>query len=182
MYTFIYTCIFVCLCTRVCTSLSLYIYNQIYVLGWPRAGPCRAVPKVKFVPRLSCQPCQVYASCRASRFVPAVLFQPCLPWKVANTSARWLCAVPCHISWPWGLRYGLVVHAKGFTPFCPCVGQTKPCSAVPFHALPCHIVSPCRAIRAGPQCRARIIRAVPCLHLNRAVPAVSCNAFSSFVP
>ena len=158
----------------------MYIYGCIRVAACC-AMPCHAESKIRAkiivlaVPSICVVPCQ---SCRASR---AMLAVPRL-LKHPNTSASVLRAVPCHISWPWGLKYGLVVQANGFTPFCPCVGHTRSCPAVPCGALPCHVVSPCRARRARPKHHARIIRAVPCLHLRRAVPAVSCSASRPFVP
>ena len=135
-----------------------------------------AVPSTFMVP---CQPG------RASRAVPSAETPTSVP----------VCSVPCrashasmgHVSRPWGLRYGLVAQAKGFCraifkqallSFRP--NRAVPCCAVPCRAVPCSIVSPCRASHAGPVRRARIIRAVPCLHVNRAMPAVSCSVSSPF--
>ena len=157
-------------------------------ITYVRLATCRAVPGraeikirariiVSAVPSICVVPRQPWrASC-----VPA---PPCLLWKLPNTCASVLHAMPCHpiLSGPGALRMGWLCRQKVSHPFA--LASARPCPAVPCCAVPAGLgrAMPCRASRAGPKRCARFVRAVPCFHLSRGVPATSCSPSSLFVP
>ena len=124
------------------------------------------------LPNMCVVPCQ---PCRASCAVPSVLG---IPLKL-HTSVCVLCAVLCqlarHVSEPWGLGYGLFVHAKGVC--CVMFKQARLLLrlAVPRHAMPCHAaLSACAMPGVPGPCGVNVL-SVSCCSAVHARPCWPCR-------